>query len=405
MKRRTYDHEILLLQGGGALGAYHCGVYQGLAEHGMTPNWFVGISIGAVNSAIMAGNPPERRLERLKTFWDRASSFSSFEPPAFLELLRPILGKLNFATVASWGIPGFFKPRSIPPDLATSGTPEALSYYDTAPLKSTLEELVDFDLINRRAVRLSLGAVNVRTGESVYFDNFKTKIRPEHVLASGALPPGFPAIEIDGEYYYDGGLVSNSPLTYVWDEKPLTTALIVQINLFNARGALPRTLDEAMERVKDIQFSSKQRLNTQRVRELGQMRSALKRLLDKLPPDLKADPDARKLVPLCDNRDWTIVHMNNRRPSHGGQFKDAEFSRDAVTARWVAGLEDVRYSSDNLDWVQPIEAGEGIRVIYLPPEAPSMGQAGSGRTAPRIAEVPDGTEGKPNDTERPRRSA
>jgi NTE family protein len=300
-----------------------------------------------------------------------------------------MLGKLNFATVASWGIPGFFKPRVLPPDLATSGSPEALSYYDTSPLRETLEELVDFNLINRREVRLSLGAVNVRTAESVYFDNFKMQIRPEHVLASGALPPGFPAIHIDGEYYYDGGIVSNSPLTYIWDEKPLTSALILQVNLFNAHGSLPRTLDEAMERVKDIQFSSKQRLNTQRVKELLEMRTALKRLLAKLPPDLQADADARKLIPLCDNRDWTICHINNRRPSLGGQYKDAEFSRSAVLARWMAGLDDVRFSTANLDWLQPVAVGEGVRVFHLPPVG-MHGAEGTIPTAPRIADTPDG---------------
>jgi len=385
MKRRTYDHEVLLLQGGGALGAYQCGVYQGLAEAGVTPNWFVGISIGAVNSALLAGNPPERRVERLRTFWERASAFNTFEPPAWLEFIRPMLGRLNFATVATWGIPGFFKPRSFHPDLATSGSPEALSYYDTAPLRSTLEELVDFDLINRGRVRLSLGAVNVRTAESVYFDNRYTRITPDHVLASGALPPGFPAINIDGDYYYDGGIVSNSPLTYVWDEKPLTTALILQVNLFNAHGKLPKTLDEAMERVKDIQFSSKQRLNNQRVKELLEMRVALGRLLAKLPADIKADPDVQKLTGLCDNRDWTIAHINNRRPEQGGQSKDAEFSRSAVMERWTAGLEDVRYSAASLDWMQPMELGGGVRVYYLPPVAP-VGSAGPSPSAGKTQE-------------------
>jgi NTE family protein len=396
MKRRTYDHEILLLQGGGALGAYQCGVYQGLAEVGVTPNWFVGISIGAVNSAILAGNPPERRLERLQTFWDRASAFSTFEPPAWLDFIRPMIGRLNFATVATWGIPGFFKPRSIHPDLATSGSPEALSFYDTAPLRETLLELVDFDLINRGTVRLSLGAVNVRTAESVYFDSRYTRITPDHVLASGALPPGFPAIKIDGEYYYDGGIVSNSPLTYVWDEKPLTTALILQVNLFNAHGRLPQTLDQAMERVKDIQFSSKQRLNTQRVKELMEMRVALRQLLAKLPPDLKTDPDVQKLTPLCDNRDWTIAHINNRRPQQGGQAKDAEFSRSAVLERWASGLNDVRYSAASLDWMQPMELGGGVRVYHLPPVAPvgstelgsSATQAPEGRGATRNGTPP-----------------
>jgi NTE family protein len=405
MKRRTYDHEILLLQGGGALGAYHCGVYEGLAEVGVKPTWFVGISIGAINSALMAGNPPERRLERLRTFWERASSFSTFEPLAWFEPMRPLLGRLNFATVCTFGVPGFFNPRPIHPDMAMSGSPEALSYYDTGPLRSTLEELVDFDLINRGEVRLSLGAVNVRTAESVYFDNRRIRITPDHVLASGALPPGFPAIHIDGEYYYDGGRVSNSPLTYVWDEKPLTSALILQVNLFNAHGALPRTLDQAMERVKDIQFSSKQRVNTQRVKELMEMRDALRRLLSRLPPDLQADPDVQKLAPLCDNRDWTIAHINNRRPAQGGQAKDAEFSRSAVIERWLAGLEDVRFSAANLDWLIPMELGGGVRVCHLPPAAPSLGATGPGTATPRIAEPPEGSGYEPLQETRPRRTA
>jgi NTE family protein len=380
-------------------------VYEGLAEAGVTPTWFVGISIGAVNSAILAGNPPEHRLQRLRTFWDRASSFSQFEPPAWLEMIRPMLSRLNFASVATWGIPGFFQPRSLPPDMATSGSPEALSYYDTAPLRSTLEELCDFDLINRGTVRLSLGAVNVRTAESVYFDNRKMRLTPDHVLASGALPPGFPAIKIDGEYYYDGGVVSNSPLTYIVDEKPLTSALILLVNLFNAHGPLPRTLDEAMERVKDIQFSSKQRFNTQKVRELQEMRAALARLLAKLPADLKADPDVQKLLPLCDNRDWTIAHINNRRPAHGGQYKDAEFSRAAVEARWAAGLEDIRFSAANLEWMQPHEAGPGIRLYYLPPAAPWMGAEVSGPAAPKIADTPERPADEAPGSPRPRRSA
>jgi NTE family protein len=245
--------------------------------------------------------------------------------------------------------------------------------------------------------------VNVRTGESVYFDNRRTRIGPEHVMASGALPPGFPAIHIDGEYYYDGGLVSNSPLTYIVDEKPMRTVLIFQVNLFNAHGRLPRTLDEAMERVKDIQFSSKQRFNTEKVRELREMRAALGRLLAKLPADFGSDPDAVKLAPLCDDRDWTIAHINNRRPSHGGQFKDADFSRSAVNERWTAGLDDVRISAANLEWMQPLELG-GIRVYHLPPVG-SVSSAGSGPATPRVAHTPEAPEDKPRHETRPRRTA
>jgi len=398
MKRRKFDHEILLLQGGGALGAYQAGVYEGLAEAGMTPTWLVGISIGAVNSALIAGNAPNRRMERLRTFWDRVSQHATFEPLAWLEPLRPMLGRMSIATVATFGIPGFFKPRDLLPDLAPSGSLEAQSYYDTAPLKSTLEELVDFDLINRREVRLSLGAVNVRSGESVYFDNHKTRIGPEHVMASGALPPGFPAVLIDGQHYWDGGIVSNSPLTYVWDEKPLRTALIVQVNLFNAQGEFPRTMDEALERVKDIQFSSKQRLNNQRVRELGELRAALGRLLGKLPPDLKADVDARKLAGLCDDREWTVAHVNDRRPSHGGQAKDAEFSRATVNARWAGGLEDIRRSVANIEWTQPQDIGPGVKVYFLPPLAMG-GSADTGPAPMRVYPPPERSGDEPgNDT-------
>ena len=349
---------------------YQAGVYEGLAEADVMPSWMVGISIGAVNSAIIAGNPPERRVERLRTFWDRVSTFATFEPPAWLESMRPMLGRMSIATVATFGIPGFFKPRGLFPDLAQSGSPEAMSYYDTTPLKKTLEELVDFDLINRRTVRLSLGSVNVRTGESFYFDNYKTRIGPEHIMASGALPPGFPAVLIDGDHYWDGGIVSNSPLTYVWDEKPLRTALIMQVNLFNAHGELPRNLDEAMERVKDIQFSSKQRFSNQRIGELGEMCAVLGRLLAKLPANLKRDADAKKLVPLCDDREWTIAHVHNRRRSLAGQAKDAEFSRCTVNASWAAGLEDIRCSAANLEWMQPMEVGPGIHLYYLPPVTP-----------------------------------
>ena len=384
MKRQTYDHEILLLQGGGALGAYQAGVYEGLAEAGVSPTWVVGISIGAVNSAIIAGNPPERRVERLRAFWDMVSAHSTIEPPAFLGSLLPVFSRMSIANVATFGIPGFFAPRAVFPDLAASGSLAAQSYYDTSPLKTTLEELVDFDLINRGDVRISLGAVNVRSSESAYFDNRKMRIGPEHVMASGALPPGFPAISIDGQYYWDGGIVSNSPMTYIFDEKPMRTALILQVNLFNALGELPRNVDEAMERVKDIQYSSKQRLNNQRVRELMELRASLGRLLGKLPDELKAGPDAQKLTVLCDNREWTIAHINNRRPSSAGQAKDAEFSRSAVNERWAGGLEDVRLSARNLDWMQPTNLGPGLQMYFLPPVA-TFGDSTAGGAVPRVA--------------------
>jgi NTE family protein len=362
MTRRNFDHEILVLQGGGALGAYHAGVYECMAEVGRLPTWTVGVSIGAITAALVAGNPPERRVERLKTFWDRISGYAPFDWPGSLEPMRPAYNFLSANMVMAFGSPGFFTPRIPPPFLALTNGPEATSFYDTAPLKATLEELVDFDRINRRETRISLGAVNVRTGKSVYFDNQVMRIGPEHVMASGALPPGFPSVEIDGEHYWDGGIVSNSPLNYVWDQKPLTTALIVQVDLFNAAGELPRNLDQVMERHKDVQYASKERFSAEHVQQIAGLRAALIRLMDKLPPKLKADKDAQVLAALCDNREWLIVRLTNQRLAHVTQAKDYEMSRSTVNQHWAAGLEDARRAVANSEAVMPTKVMPGVRI-------------------------------------------
>jgi len=372
--KAKFDQTILALQGGGALGAYQAGVYEGLAEAGLMPTWVVGISIGSINAAIIAGNPPERRVERLRTFWDRVSSYAPLTPPAWLDVMRPALNNLSAAAVMSFGIPAFFIPRVPPPAYAADNSPGALSYYDTSPLNRTLEELVDFDLINSGKVRLSLGAVNVREGQSVYFDNSRTRIGADHVRASGSLPPGFPPVTIDGEQYWDGGIVSNSPLAYVADEEPRTRVLVVAVDVFNARGELPRNLDQVMERAKDIQYASKMRLNTARFRELGEMRAALGRLLIRLPAGLANDPDVQKLAPLCDQREYTIARLINRRTTNSGNTKDYEFSRATVNEAWAAGLEDVRRSKAKIEWMQPTDLGPGVRVYDLPPAADVPGE-------------------------------
>lgn len=376
MKHKQYDHEILLLQGGGALGSYHCGVYEGLEEAGMLPTWVVGISIGAVNSAIIAGNPPERRLERMREFWNRMSGSTSLMPRALLDSMRPFRDHLNVVGVITFGIPGFFVPR-VPSPLLTAAPWRPVSYYDTSPLKQTLEELVDFDLINGGHTRLSVGAVNVRTGESVYFDSRRTRIRPEHVMASGALPPGFPGVEIDGEVYWDGGLVSNTPINYVADQRPLTTALIVQVNLFSAQGILPRDMEEVMERMKDIQYCSKQRFSTEHLREVGELRAAFRRLLPKLPSDLQDDPDVRRLAAYSDAREWTVAFLTDTYRSRVGQWKDADFSRTTVNERWARGVEAVRRSLAERGWTTPSAEIPGVRVFNLPPPAKPAGKPGS----------------------------
>ena len=362
-----HEHSVLVLQGGGALGAYQAGVCEGMSERGFAPDWVAGVSIGAINAALIAGNPSERRLERLREFWERVSAGLPLLVPAPFDPVRITVTRLNAAAVAAFGAPGFFVPRMPPPWLVPDGSPEALSVYDTAPLKSTLEELVDFDFLNRRSgVRLSLGAVNVQTGNSVYFDSRDLEITVQHVLASGSLPPGFPPTVIDGSHYWDGGIVSNSPLWYVLDDSPRLSALILQVDLFSARGDLPLNLDQVLEREKDIRYSSKTRFNTNRIQELEMFRQALARLLKKMPARMRNDPDYVQLAPLCvDKREVAIVHLINRRFKDSTSAKDYEFSRASMQRLWEAGLDDVRLTCSHHRWQEARQIESGVRVFDL----------------------------------------
>jgi len=337
-----YDYVILVLQGGGALGAYQAGVFEGMSEAGYLPDWVIGVSMGAINGALIAGNPPNQRIERLRAFWDRVSSGVSIVAPPFFSALQQEFANSSATLGSIVGVPGFFVPRMPPPAFMPDGAPGALSVYDVDPLRTTLGRLVDFKLIKRREVRLSVGAVNVRTGSSTYFDSLQTRIGPEHVLASGALPPAFAPIEIDGQYYWDGGIVSNTPLWYAVDHSPAMNVLIVQVDLFSAEGELPQNLDQVMERHKDIIYSSKARVDTGHLRQLRRLREALRRLLQKLPRRLKADPDVKTLESAGRRGHIDIVHLINRRCGYAGSTKDYEFSRATVKELWAAGLEDAR---------------------------------------------------------------
>ena len=349
----------LVLQGGGALGAYQAGVFEALAAAGWSPDWIAGISIGAINAALIAGNPPEQRIDTLHRFWDRVSS--RLQAPAFIPSgpIRRWFSEVSAGITATTGLPGFFTPRLVPPALSAPGTPEAISIYDTTPLRDTLADLVDFDRINHaRAMRLSLGAVNVRTGNFAYFDNRETTITVDHVMASGALPPGFAPVVIDGEAYWDGGIVSNTPLQHVLDHLDGRShqgdAMIFQVDLFPARGALPRTLADAIQREKDIRFSSRTRLNTDLNREIEKLRAAAKRLVAKLPPeilaDLKSDPDAVFLAAQKNPGAITVLQLINRAEPWESQSKDYEFSRATVDGHWAAGKADVERSLADPRW-------------------------------------------------------
>ena len=360
---------VLVLQGGGALGAYQAGVYEALAEAGPPLDWVAGISIGAINAAIIAGNPPARRAGRLREFWETVSSTLTVRPPLPGKLARTVFNESVAGAALLFGLPGFFEPRVPPAVLQPPGRPQALSYYDTNPLAATLNRLVDFDLLNAGPVRLSVGAVNLRSGNFVYFDTARQRVDARHVMASGALPPGFPPVEIDGESYWDGGLVSNTPLQYVVDEPGADDLVLFQVDLFSARGAMPRTLWEVAEREKDIRYSSRTRLNTDNFRKLQALRRAAASLVGRLPEAMRDDPDVAAIRGLiADGRCVTIVHLIHRRKHYETQSKDYEFSRVSVEEHWAAGRDDARRSLDARAWRERGRTDGGVYVFDLTAE-------------------------------------
>lgn len=359
-----YDKKAaLVLQGGGALGSYQAGVYAALAQSPYLPDWVAGISIGAINAALIAGNPPERRVERLKTFWERIT-----EPPALWplwvdETIATFLGDhrpIGAANALMFGQPGFFRPRSAPEWVAE---PHPTSFYDTSTLKSTLEELIDFDRINAKEIRFSVGAVNVGTGNFVTFDNASIAIRPEHVMASGALPPGFPAVEIDGKHYWDGGLVLNTPSYHVLTTVPRRSRITFQVDVFPARGPLPTSLEEVAERTKDIRYSSRTRTVTNMLRQMHDVRHNVNSLLEKLPPALRKLPEAKFLYEFGCVTTMDIVHLVYRPKHLQGPTKDFEFSRRTMRERWAQGFADAMTTLTASPWLAPAPPEVGLRTF------------------------------------------
>jgi NTE family protein len=352
-----HAHTVLVLQGGGALGAYQGGAYEAFAAAGALPDWVAGVSIGAINAALIAGNPPAQRVARLREFWQRVSATLPWPAGELPRAVRGVRNRVAAGSAVAFGIPGFFRPRW--------PAPGATSLYDIGPLRETLLELVDFERINRGEVRLSVGAVDVRSGNSVYFDNRRGPIGPEHIMASGALPPGFPPVAIDGADYWDGGIVSNSPLWYVFDEAPELDALVLQVDLFSARGPMPSNLDEVQERAKDIQYSSKTRFNSTRLRERDELKAAMRRLLDKLPPALRGDPDVQRLAAAARRSRISLVQLINRHDTVSGSVKDYEFSRATVEHLWACGRADASRCTAHAEWAQVTAGTEGLRSFDL----------------------------------------
>ena len=387
-QRPPFERIALLLQGGGALGAYQAGVYEALSEADLQPDWVAGISIGAINSALIVGNPPEARVEKLRRFWTQISAAPSawgdltafgmspwptatgwlpWDMPDFTrgDFTRGVANWIHSARAVVSGASGFFAPRMPAAWLEPPGSLEATSYYDTAALKGTLESLVDFDRINAGEMRLSVGAVNVRTGNLTCFDNATHAIRPEHIMASGALPPGFPAVEIDGERYWDGGLVSNTPLQWVLESEPRRDTLAIQVDLWSARGAFPGTLPEVATRQKEIQYSSRTRAGTDRFKYVQKIRNTLGSLIDKLPPDLQDSPELALLRPLGQRKIYNLVHLIYRSRQYEGDSKDYDFSRQSMDDHWRAGYHDAARTLRHPEAFDPAKNFEGVLTFDL----------------------------------------
>ena len=353
----------LVLQGGGALGAYQAGVYQAMHEAGLEPDWVAGVSIGGINSALIAGNPPERRLERLREFWETITA----RPTWSLFTLdgdepRKARNSWSALMTTSLGQPGFFTPNVPNPWLSLRGAKTATAFYDSAPLRETLLRLVDFDLLNRRHTRYACGAVNVLNGNFAYFDNHKVSILPEHVMASGALPPALPMVCIGTDHYWDGGLVSNTPLQHVLENCGGDNMVIFQVDLFSARGALPRDMYDVMSRQKDIQYSSRTRLVTDYFMHRNKRNMLLKRVLDKLPDDaLDAEERAVKRE-LANPPQITILQLIYQQTAYESQAKDYEFSAASMREHWDAGYRDTERTLRHQEWLSIPTDDSGIVV-------------------------------------------
>ena len=362
-KRPAFERVVLLLQGGGALGAYQGGVYEALAEANLHPDWVAGISIGAVNATIIAGNPLNLRVEKLRGFWEGITN-SWFDAGAGKlgsllargESARGSINQMSAAVALMSGAPGFFRPRTPNPWFHPAGTVEATSYYDTAQLKATLESFIDFDRVNAEhaETRLSLGAVNVRSGNLVYFDSPSHVIKPEHVMASGALPPGFPAIEIEGEHYWDGGLVSNTPLQWIamTQQRP-PDLLVFQVDLWSAQGEFPRNLAEVATRQKEIQYSSRTRAFTDYFKQVTKLRNMISALLEDLPEEMRQREEVKFLSSTADRHAANIVQLIYRAKGYEGDSKDYEFSRRSMEEHWRAGYHDAVHALRHPEIFEP----------------------------------------------------
>jgi NTE family protein len=362
MAKNKYDRIALACQGGGSLGAYHIGVYQAMQEAGYLPDVVSGISIGAFTAALIAGNNPEDRMEKLKGFWDTISWPEIMNGMPIPAEMRKMHNSMTSMQGFIFGQPNFFEPRVPGAQHQPKGTIAAISHYDTSKLKDTLLKFVDFDRINNNKTRLLLGATRVKDGNLVFFDSAKTKIEPEHVMASGAMPPGFPPIVIGGDMYWDGGCVSNTPLEGIFEMEPHVNTLAFMVDLFNPIGNEPKTLDDVTVRSKDIMYTSRTSHHIEHVSKRQNLKKALGHILDKLPADLKKDPIVKEIQDAASDTDFDIVHVIYNSPDYEVASKDCEFSKTSIKDRSNHGYDDMKKALEDSPWLKPSKPHAGCVV-------------------------------------------
>jgi NTE family protein len=359
---------VLELQGGGALGAYQAGVYQALHEAGVEPDWVIGTSIGAITASLIAGNPVQARLSRLREFWQRMEQAPLWK----LNSDFPELGeRLSYWATVTHGVPGFFQPNVMAHagDAYPLGAEQA-GYYSTAPLRQTLRELVDFDLLNSGQPRLTVGAAHVRTSQMRYFDSRDGVVDLRHILASGALPPAFPAVRIDGELYWDGGILSNTPTEVVFDDNPRKNALIFAVHLWNPLGAEPTTMAQVLSRHKDVQYSSRVATHIARQQQTHRLRHIINQLAARLPESERNDPAVRELTSYgCQTR-MHVVRLLAPQLDRESHTKDIDFSPSGIRMRWEAGYAHTKGVLARKPWIGEFDPLSGV-ILHEPVEGTS----------------------------------
>ncbi|MBA2961822.1 patatin-like phospholipase family protein [Ramlibacter sp. MAH-25] len=359
---------VLVFQGGGALGAYQAGVYEAMHERGIEPDWVIGTSIGAINAAIIAGNRPEHRLARLHAFWDGVQKSSPLD--SFLRLWPGASGYFGNVETIVHGIPGFFAPN--PASWVGMHFPlgvEGAAYYSTEQLRSTLASLVDFELVRACRPRLTVGAVNVRTGAMRYFDSRKEALAPDHVMASGALPPAFPAIRIDGEPYWDGGIYSNTPIEAVLEDTPRRDSVIFSVNVWRPQGDEPDTIWRVIGRQKDIQYASRADSHIEKQKQLHRLRHVIRELGKQLPPARLRSAEVKDLMAWGCGTTMHVVRLLAPGLDGEDHTKDIDFTAEGIRSRWMAGYSDTLRAIDRRPWEGHEDAIEGV-IVHEPGRAP-----------------------------------